>query len=80
MNTMKSPIKEPKVSKIPVPRPDSSLLSRTSKNVTVGANDLKRNQIAHPGNIFIDIVTTIHYQKYFAVVRYLKKICIFDYF
>ncbi|XP_070675035.1 uncharacterized protein [Malus domestica] len=48
VNTMKSPIKEPKVSKIPVPRPDSCLLSRTSKNVTVGANDLKRNQIAHP--------------------------------
>ncbi|XP_034221803.1 uncharacterized protein LOC117632442 isoform X2 [Prunus dulcis] len=51
VNTMKSPIKEPRISTLPVRKPDPCLLSRTSKNVMVGANDLKRNQVAHPGKL-----------------------------
>lgn len=54
MNTMKSPIKEPRISTLPVRKPDPCLLSRTSKNVMVGTNDLRRNQIAHPGK-YLDI-------------------------
>lgn len=54
MNTIKSATKEPKVSKLPVPKPIPCVLTKTSKNVTVGASDLKRSQIAHPGN-FIDL-------------------------
>lgn len=51
MNTIMSATKEPKVSKLPVPKPVPCALSKTSKNVTVGASDLKRSQIAHPGNV-----------------------------
>lgn len=50
MNTLKSATKEPKISKLPVPKPVPCALSKTSKNVTVGASDLKQSQIAHPGN------------------------------
>lgn len=71
MNTIKSATKEPKVSKLPVPKPVPCALSKTSKNVTVGASDLKRSQIAHPGK-FIDFLfyfllwrtLKCHYQKY----------------
>lgn len=55
MNTIKSATKEPKVSKLPGPKPVPCALTKTSKNVTVSASNLKRSQIAHPGN-FIDFL------------------------
>nr|XP_011461355.1 PREDICTED: uncharacterized protein LOC101293083 [Fragaria vesca subsp. vesca] len=51
VNTIMSATKEPKVSKLPVPKPVPCALSKTSKNVTVSASDLKRSQIAHPVNL-----------------------------
>ena len=49
MNTTKAS----KVSKIPVSKPDSSVLSRTTKGATLGANDSKRNQIAQQGSFVV---------------------------
>jgi hypothetical protein len=53
VNTTKAATKALKVSKIPVSKPDSSVLSRTTKGATLGANDSKRNQTAQQGSFVV---------------------------
>lgn len=51
VNTRKpAATKEIKISKVPAPKPDSSVLSATAKSTKLGASTLRKNHITQPGN------------------------------